>query len=324
MAQPDEPYWRPPVRGWPRAGSVFSGAIAASAIAVGVAALAQGVPEADGAPAPEATTGISQDAQGADLQRRLVSDVGSLLATHCLDCHGPTKSKGGVRFDAIAGKDATLAVALDMADDLSMARELVRTGEMPPKDRPRPTEHERLILDQWLEAALKYVPPDATPDPGWFTIHRLNRTEYRNTLRDLLGIDPAEFDVAARLPRDDTGYGFDNIADVLTVSPLSVEQYVDAAEAAIERALGPVVEVGDTPPRDHTARCDDRRRAGVRWWRVPDVERCGTRRVCGARHRRLHDPCARLGGPRRSGQCADERACRWQGSTGVRDHRDAG
>jgi len=186
------------------------------------------------------------DPQAEDLERRLRSDIYALLEAYCINCHDGregTSSKGGVRF----GDMRSLREAFLIADDLAMARELIRTKDMPPKDRAQPTEHERLILDQWLQAATEYVPPDAAVDPGWFTIHRLNRNEYRATLRDLLGIDPAKFDVAERLPKDDTGYGFDNIADVLTVSPLAMEQYLDSAERAIEHALGPIVVVGDTP-----------------------------------------------------------------------------
>jgi len=186
------------------------------------------------------------DPQAEDLERRLKGDVLPLLETYCINCHDGregTSSKGGVRF----GEMRSLRTALLIADDLSMARELIRSKQMPPKGLSEPTEHERLILDQWLQAATEYVPPDAAVDPGWFTIHRLNRTEYRATLRDLLGIDPSKFDVSERLPKDDTGYGFDNIADVLTVSPLAMEQYLDSAERAIEHALGPIVVIGDTP-----------------------------------------------------------------------------
>ncbi|MCG3124231.1 MAG: hypothetical protein GIKADHBN_02683 [Phycisphaerales bacterium] len=184
-----------------------------------------------------------------DLNRRMTSDVRPLLAAYCLDCHAGEDAKGGIDLDAVASVRDALAIG----GDLDLVREMVVTGEMPPRDKtgkpplPRPSDHERLILQQWLEAAASYVPPDAEPDPGWFTIHRLNRSEYRNTLRDLLGVDPAKVDIAAKLPRDDTGYGFDNIADVLTVSPLAVEQYLDAAERAIEIGLGPVVTIGDSP-----------------------------------------------------------------------------
>src|SRR6185436_8429766 len=98
-------------------------------------------------------------------------------------------------------------------------------------------DHERLILTQWADAVLAYVPSDAPIDPGWFTIHRLNRTEYRNTLRDLLGIDPHKLDLAAKLPRDDTGYGFDKIADDLATPPLAVEEFLAEAERASDASL---------------------------------------------------------------------------------------
>ncbi len=193
------------------------------------------------AAAPKADANV--DVQAEDLERRLASDVAPLLARYCIECHGEAKSKGGVRLDGLS----SLRQSLELIEDLETAREMVGTREMPPKDKPQPSDHERLILDQWLEGVLAYVPPDAKPDPGWFTIHRLNRNEYRNTLRDLLGIDPAAMDLAAKLPKDDTGYGFDNIADVLSTSTLSVEQYLDAAERAIDAALGPMIEVSTKP-----------------------------------------------------------------------------
>ena len=183
------------------------------------------------------------DALADELNRRLASDVAPLLATYCLPCHNAEKSKGDVRLDGLR----SIKDALGIVDDLEMAREMIVTRQMPPEDKTQPSDHERLILQQWLDGALDYVPPDAKPDPGWFTIHRLNRAEYRNTMRDLLGIDPANVDIAERLPPDDTGYGFDNIADVLSVSPLAVEQYLDAAERAVELGLGPIVEISTSP-----------------------------------------------------------------------------
>lgn len=180
------------------------------------------------------------DDLAAELDRRLAQDVSPLIGAYCLPCHAGDDPSGDLRLDQLGSVN-------DAGLDLRMIREMVAAGEMPPKKETQPTEHERLIITQWLDAAIAYVPEDAPVDPGWFTIHRLNRTEYRNTLRDLLGIDPAITDLAAKLPRDDTGYGFDNIADVLSVSPVAVEQYLAAAEAAIQTALGPVVEFGDHP-----------------------------------------------------------------------------
>lgn len=183
----------------------------------------------------------ARDPQAEDLDRRFAAEFGGFLATHCLDCHSGEDAKGDLSLDHLRG------VAHASEVNLRLVRDMIVSGEMPPKKKPRPDEHARTLAVQWLDAMIAYVPADAPIDPGWMTPHRLNRAEYRITLRDLLGIDPARVDVAERLPRDDTGYGFDNIADVLSVSPLSVEEYLAAAERAIERALGPVVQVGDAP-----------------------------------------------------------------------------
>jgi len=183
------------------------------------------------------------DEAAVELDRRYAQDVKPLLEQFCFECHGGKKVRGDVRLDRVRG----VADAHDGALDLALVREMVATGQMPPEDSEQPSTLQRLAIAQWLDATLAYVPPDAPVDPGWFTIHRLNRSEYRNTLRDLLGVDPARVDLAAKLPRDDTGYGFDNIADVLSVSPLALEQYMASAEQAIEAGLGPIVSFGDVP-----------------------------------------------------------------------------
>ncbi|MFZ4576616.1 MAG: hypothetical protein ACOYN0_19720, partial [Phycisphaerales bacterium] len=113
-----------------------------------------------------------------ELNRRLASDVAPLLRTYCAACHNAEKQKGDVRLDGLS----SLSDALAIVDDLVTAREMIVTRQMPPEDKPKPSDHERLILQQWLDEALDYVPADAKPDPGWFTIHRLNRAEYRNTM----------------------------------------------------------------------------------------------------------------------------------------------
>ncbi|HZW08074.1 MAG TPA: DUF1592 domain-containing protein [Phycisphaerales bacterium] len=218
---------------------------AAAAVLLGLAAAQPGVTPADRPARSEPRT----DEVAADLQTRLTRDVRPLLTKYCAGCHEGENAKGDVDLAGLA----TLTAATGGDHDLRLIKEMIGTAQMPPPSRegrpahPHPTEHERITLTQWLDAALDYTPADAPIDPGWFTIHRLNRAEYRNTLRDLLGIDPAKIDLAARLPRDDTGYGFDNIADVLSTSPLAVEEYLAAAEKAIDAALGPVIEFGDHP-----------------------------------------------------------------------------
>ena len=124
----------------------------------------------------------------------------------------------------------------------------LRAGEMPPADRPRPDTATVASLVAGLETALDREAA-ASPNPGAPAIHRLNRAEYRNAVRDLLGLD---LDHARDLPADDSGYGFDNIGDVLTVSPLHVEQYVAAARRVSRLAVGnltprPVVERFEPP-----------------------------------------------------------------------------
>jgi hypothetical protein len=194
-------------------------------------------------PGPRSAEVQPPDELAAELDRRLAQDIAPLLATYCLSCHSGDEPSGDLGLDGLK----TLDDALTGEFDVRLIKELVTAGEMPPKKAPQPTEHERLVISQWADAVLAYVPPDAPVDPGWFTIHRLNRTEYRYTLRDLLGIDPRRVDLAARLPQDDTGYGFDNVADVLSTSPLAIEEYLAAAERAVEMALGPIVSFGDTP-----------------------------------------------------------------------------
>src|SRR5690606_7851020 len=81
---------------------------------------------------------------------------------------------------------------------------------------------------------LFYIDCSVGPDPGRVTVRRLNRTEYNNTIRDLVGVD---FKPAADFPSDDVGYGFDNIGDVLTVPPLLIEKYLDAAEQVAGKAI---------------------------------------------------------------------------------------
>ena len=163
---------------------------------------------------------------------RYAEDVQPVLEHYCYGCHGLGSKKGGVALDAFADAKAALS-----------ARELwhsvlknVRSGIMPPADKPQPSADERRLLEDWIKRGALGI--DANdPDPGRVTVRRLNRVEYRNTIRDLLGVD---FDATAEFPPDDTGNGFDNNGDVLTISPLLLEKYLSAANAIINRAV-PVV-----------------------------------------------------------------------------------
>ncbi|MFN0019685.1 MAG: DUF1592 domain-containing protein [Pirellulaceae bacterium] len=157
-------------------------------------------------------------------------DVVPLVKKFCLDCHGPSKQESEVAFhkyktvELVAQDEKTWKTVIDM----------LRTGAMPPDDKPQPSQEEREKLIRWIEGTIYHVDCDAPPDPGRVTIRRLNRAEYNNTVRDLLGVD---FKPADDFPSDDVGSGFDNIGDVLSLPPLLMEKYLAAAETIAEKTI---------------------------------------------------------------------------------------
>ena len=162
---------------------------------------------------------------------------------YCLGCHNDRARTAGL---TLAGVSSTSVAA--QAPVLEKVLHKVRAGEMPPAGLPRPDAVTAANLVAWLETALDRAAA-AAPNPGAPAIHRLNRAEYRNAVRDLLGLD---LDHARDLPADDSGYGFDNIGDVLTVSPLHIEKYIAAARRVSRLAVGtltpsPVVERFESP-----------------------------------------------------------------------------
>jgi Protein of unknown function (DUF1587) len=109
----------------------------------------------------------------------------------------------------------------------------IRAGITPPSGKPQPSSKEQRILENWI----KYVAFGIDPkdlDPGRVTVHRLNRIEYRNTIRDLIDV---VYDTNGEFPPDDSGHGFDNIGDVLTMSPLLLEKYIAAANFIVSKAV---------------------------------------------------------------------------------------
>ena len=155
-----------------------------------------------------------------------------ILEHYCYACHGLGAKKGGVALDGFADAKA----ALSAPQVWHAVLKNLRSGIMPPADKPQPSAADRRLLEDWIKrGALGIDPTD--PDPGRVTVRRLNRVEYRNTIRDLLGVD---YDTTNEFPPDDTGNGFDNNGDVLTISPLLLEKYLSAANTIIGRAV-PVV-----------------------------------------------------------------------------------
>ncbi|QDV36158.1 DUF1592 domain-containing protein [Tautonia plasticadhaerens] len=154
-----------------------------------------------------------------------------ILEDNCFTCHGLGITKGGVDLEALAFSDGADADQ-DREAWLAVLKN-VRAGIMPPADEPAPTPEEREQLQDWIKAGALGLDPDR-PDPGRVTVRRLNRVEYRNTIRDLMGVD---FDTTAEFPPDDTGHGFDTIGDVLTISPLLMEKYIAAAQEIVSRVV---------------------------------------------------------------------------------------
>jgi hypothetical protein len=152
-----------------------------------------------------------------------------ILEEYCYGCHANGLKKGGVTFDGpTAG-----GTQLNDREFWWPVLKNVRSGIMPPAGKPKPTDEERKILEDWIKFGPLGIDPK-NPDPGRVTVRRLNRVEYRNTIRDLMGVD---YDTTSEFPADDTGHGFDNIGDVLTMSPLLLEKYLVAAQAVVSKAV---------------------------------------------------------------------------------------
>lgn len=178
-------------------------------------------------PSPAAGAGGARnEAQALAEYEKAVSPI---LKDRCYDCHGDGAKKGGLAFDELTTKEHVLQ---NPELWLKVLRN-VRSHVMPPPNKPAPTAEELRTLEKWIVTGGFGLDP-ARPDPGRVTVRRLNRTEYRNTLRDLIGVD---FDADAILPPDDVGYGFDNIGDVLSISPMRLEKFVEAAIIAVNRGV---------------------------------------------------------------------------------------
>ena len=153
----------------------------------------------------------------------------AFLTQYCASCHNPRVKSGGFALD---GLDPT-APEGHLEEWEKVVRKL-RTGMMPPDGAPQPSRAARNAFTASLESSLDRV-AGRRPDPGAPALHRLNRAEYANAIRDLLSL---EIDVAAMLPPDDSAAGFDTIADVLGVSPALIEGYVAAATKISRLAIG--------------------------------------------------------------------------------------
>ena len=156
--------------------------------------------------------------------------VRPFIAKNCYACHNEKVRTADLNL----GEFNTAASIVADPETWEKVTHRLHDGTMPPKGFPKPPEADVKKVTAWIHEELARAEQAAKPDPGRVTARRLNRAEYNNTLRDLLGID---FRPADDFPQDDSGYGFDNIGDVLSLSPVLMEKYLKAAESAVDLAL---------------------------------------------------------------------------------------
>ncbi len=152
------------------------------------------------------------------------------MADNCVYCHNAKKQAGGLNLESYKTADSLT----QNRDTWDHVLQKIQTGEMPPKGAPKPDPAEVKTVISYLESEFTRLDKLVKPDPGRVTARRLNRAEYNNTVRDLLGVDTKPAD---DFPQDDSGYGFDNIGDVLSLSPVLMEKYLTAAEKVARTAV---------------------------------------------------------------------------------------
>ena len=202
-------------------------------------------PPRPGRPGATAGTGAALTLIGAALaivtvgmsEQRLIGQtedfntaVRPVLTDTCAQCHNSRVLSGGLNVEEIASAESLVK----QRDVWEKVLRRLRAGDMPPAGAPRPAKAQLDAMTGYIERAFDRADASIPPDPGRVTARRLNRTEYTNTIRDLLGV---RFRAEKYFPADDSGDGFDNIGDVLTVSPLLTERYLAAAERIARWAI---------------------------------------------------------------------------------------
>jgi mono/diheme cytochrome c family protein len=156
--------------------------------------------------------------------------VRPVLTQTCVQCHGDQRPAGGMSVTGLTSADSLVR----HRDVWEAILRRLRAGDMPPAGTRRPDAAQMMAMTGYIERAFERADASTKPDPGRMTAHRLNRNEYTNTIRDLLGV---HFRAEKDFPADDSSDGFDTIGDVLTVSPLLMERYLSAAERIARWAI---------------------------------------------------------------------------------------
>ena len=158
----------------------------------------------------------------------------ALMKRYCVGCHNQSVKTAGISVQGLIAQNPDVTMSGPDAAVWEKVLRKVSTGQMPPVGMPHPKPEAVAAFTKWTSDSLDHVAA-LHPNPGQPTIHRLNRVEYGNAVRDLLGFD---LKLAAKLPADDTGYGFDNIGDVLSLSPILIERYMSVARLVSRAAVG--------------------------------------------------------------------------------------
>jgi mono/diheme cytochrome c family protein len=156
--------------------------------------------------------------------------VQPFLAKNCYGCHGAKLQSGGLNLESYKNSQSML----QDRDRWELVLSRIGSGIMPPRGAHQPDKADVTAVTTWIQTEFDRADRSIKPVPSHVTARRLNRAEYNNTVRDLLGVDihPAD-----DFPQDDSGYGFDDIGDVLSLSPVLMERYLAAAEKISKLAV---------------------------------------------------------------------------------------
>lgn len=178
-----------------------------------------------------ALAGLAQQSPNPKGNNAAVSFAGTVkpfLEKNCYVCHSSGLESGGLNLQSFTTAESAMADRQHWQHVLDK----LQTSQMPPAGMPQPPDADKKAVVNWVSAELART--EAKASAGRVTARRLNRTEYNDTVRDLLGVD---FQPAADFPPDDSGYGFDNIGDVLSMSPALMEKYLSAADKVARSAV---------------------------------------------------------------------------------------
>lgn len=165
------------------------------------------------------------------------------LQTYCIQCHGAEKQKGDRRFDLLSGDRENL----DEAETLQEILDQLNLGEMPPEEKKQPSGDELKAIVAELTETLQHARDAARENSGKAVLRRLNRSEYRNTIRDLFSLKMVDFDPTITFPPDDSVEGFDNVGEGLVTSDYLLQNYLEAARKVADKAIRP----GPRPEKIH-------------------------------------------------------------------------